>query len=1042
MKIKLAVVIVLLLQIIISAQQIKVSRIEQMPDAPSPYLMRDWKGVAKGYDSLVFNFNLTGQYLPAGWINNATINYPAHSSFGLDSYIGTSNYHSGEALSALPAVIGATLIGIDKSAQNGKNWVLYCEEYFNKRPAENVYLNSPSATSGDDWWYATMPNVFFYQLYDLYRGTGDFTYQFKTVADRWLQAVNTMGGSATPWSVPNMEYRGWYLSTMKPFTSGVREPEASGALAWLFYNAYNETGSAKYRMGAEWALEFLNSYYANPSYELQMAYGVNVAARMNAEVGTNYDIEKMFDWCFDVGSLRYWGAIVGSWGGYDVSGLIGEVNDNYYAFAMNGFEQAGALVPIARYDSRYARAIGKWILNLANASRLFYSGYLPTANQDSKSWAAQYDPNSYIAHEALRQYGLANNSPYATGDAISGGWAATNLSLYSSSHVGTLAGIIDTTNVSKILKLDLLKTDYFHKKAYSTYLYYNPYADDKLVEIDAGSGSYDLYNTVSKTYAAKGISGKTNITIPASGAAIIVIVPANGAVIYNLNKMLINGVVVDYYSGASVSNYPPRIKSLAAVKQQITVGDSVNIYCTAVDKDNDTLSYEWSASGGSISETGNNILWRSAASAGSYSIICKVKDTKGGTAVDTVIITESVKQHSMPYINSIKAAPGKLNLGASADITCSAVDTGGSAIEYSWKSSAGTISGSGSKITWKAPGVKGNYYVLCTVKNAFGETVTDSVGIPVRDLSNVNKGDLAAYYPFNGNANDASGFGNNGTAYATLTSDRKGNSNSAYSFNGVDQYVLIPNNNFLNFRDSITVNFWMNIGELYQREAFPVSHGSWENRWKVSITNNKIRWTIKTANGTKDLDSKTVLNVNKYYNVTVYYDGSDMEIYINGELDNFTSFTGLLNTTTYDLTIGQILPNNKNYNFKGIIDDLRIYDYALSVSEIQNLSDIATSVKYDDPITTPKNYALYQNYPNPFNPSTVIKYQIAKDSKVNIKVYDPLGREVATIVNEWKKAGSYTTQFEADKYRLSSGIYYYRIQAGNYSETRKLMLIK
>ena len=83
-----------------------------------------------------------------------------------------------------------------------------------------------------------------------------------------------------------------------------------------------------------------------------------------------------------------WGAIVGTWGGYDVDGLIGEVNGtNDYAFLMNTFEQVGALVPLVRYDDRFARAIGKWVLNAANAARLFYTNYLPDQNQDSEEWA-------------------------------------------------------------------------------------------------------------------------------------------------------------------------------------------------------------------------------------------------------------------------------------------------------------------------------------------------------------------------------------------------------------------------------------------------------------------------------------------------------------------------------------------------------------------------------------------------------------------------------------------------------------------------------
>ena len=89
------------------------------------------------------------------------------------------------------------------------------------------------------------------------------------------------------------------------------------------YQAYMKTGDKKYRIGAEWSMEFLNSLSLNPAYELQLVYGTYTAARMNAEIGTAYDLQKMFNWCFDVGPLRSWGATLGKWGNYDAYGLIG-----------------------------------------------------------------------------------------------------------------------------------------------------------------------------------------------------------------------------------------------------------------------------------------------------------------------------------------------------------------------------------------------------------------------------------------------------------------------------------------------------------------------------------------------------------------------------------------------------------------------------------------------------------------------------------------------------------------------------------------------
>ena len=91
-------------------------------------------------------------------------------------------------------------------------------------------------------------------------------------------------------------------------------------------------------------------------------------------------------------------------------------------------------------------------------------------------------------------------------------------------------------------------------------------------------------------------------------------------------------------------------------------------------------------------------------------------------------------------------------------------------------------------------------------------------------------------------------------------------------------------------------------------------------------------------------------------------------------------------------------------------------------------------------MTAPKNFDLTQNFPNPFNPSTTIRYSVPVASKVTVKVFDILGKEVASLVNEMKQAGNYEVMFNASQ--LSSGIYFYKLQAGSFNATKKLTLIK
>jgi hypothetical protein len=103
------------------------------------------------------------------------------------------------------------------------------------------------------------------------------------------------------------------------------------------------------------------------------------------------------------------------------------------------------------------------------------------------------------------------------------------------------------------------------------------------------------------------------------------------------------------------------------------------------------------------------------------------------------------------------------------------------------------------------------------------------------------------------------------------------------------------------------------------------------------------------------------------------------------------------------------------------------------------LLKIFTSINRNN-VSTPAEYALRQNYPNPFNPSTTINYSVPKSGLVTIKVYDIIGLDVATLVNEEKAPGTYSVNFNARKF--ASGIYFYRIQAGSFIDTKKMILLK
>ena len=171
----------------------------------------------------------------------------------------------------------------------------------------------------------------------------------------------------------------------------------------------------------------------------------------------------------------------------------------------------------------------------------------------------------------------------------------------------------------------------------------------------------------------------------------------------------------------------------------------------------------------------------------------------------------------------------------------------------------------------------------------------------------------------------------------------------------------------------------------------------------------------------------------------------NLQIFASTGDSSITSITGSM--TVDSLVAQQVKQASGSYTvrvdtntFSGVFS----FNFTINSDSWQYWKDsvesVVTGVEEED--LQPITYRLGQNFPNPFNPTTTIRYQLPTNSKVLLKIYDVLGREVATLVNKEQDAGRYSVQLSANAYRLASGIYIYRLQAGNYVSVKKLMLLK
>jgi chitodextrinase len=204
---------------------------------------------------------------------------------------------------------------------------------------------------------------------------------------------------------------------------------------------------------------------------------------------------------------------------------------------------------------------------------------------------------------------------------------------------------------------------------------------------------------------------------------------------------------------------------------------------------------------------------------------------------------------------------------------------------------------------------------------------------------NVSAQDPVANYPFSASAEDVTDFKNHASVNAAyLAQDRFGLANNAFSFDGVNSFLAAPNADQLN-SDLATVSFWVNVTEIpLQGEAYIISFGGWQERYKISLpSHGKFIWTTN-ADGISDMDAGdgNEVTVGVWTHMVFVHDGAKDLIYMNGVLANEKDVPGNLNSTTRPLGIGYNIFDGGSYT-NGLIDEVQIYDIALSAQQVSDL---------------------------------------------------------------------------------------------------------
>jgi len=227
-------------------------------------------------------------------------------------------------------------------------------------------------------------------------------------------------------------------------------------------------------------------------------------------------------------------------------------------------------------------------------------------------------------------------------------------------------------------------------------------------------------------------------------------------------------------------------------------------------------------------------------------------------------------------------------------------------------------------------------YRVCAIKDGQRSLYSNEVfSVVTTLLPPIPTEGLLAYWPFNGNANDESGNGNNGIVYGPILSeDRHGILNSAYYFDGIDDYIEC---NLNSSTTEFSVSAWFNMK----------SHAGWDNNiiaqyasdynhyFSLLTRGDQIEWhRFSAAAGPPNLLSTTFVQNDIWYNIIITVEGNIHKMYVNGSIEA-TSTSAFQVSNTMPIRIGQY--NSGHYTFHGFLDDIRLYSRALSETEIQAL---------------------------------------------------------------------------------------------------------
>ncbi|MDA7757349.1 immunoglobulin domain-containing protein [Opitutales bacterium] len=337
------------------------------------------------------------------------------------------------------------------------------------------------------------------------------------------------------------------------------------------------------------------------------------------------------------------------------------------------------------------------------------------------------------------------------------------------------------------------------------------------------------------------------------------------------------------------------------------------------------------------------------ASAGTPLVQAEVADgsVTGSKMANNTITTTQLNEQILKYLKpEISQQPQTFSVLAGSNTSFS-VTAEGKYLSYQWKKDGSNVTGETNatlKITdANATQHDGNYSVV--VSNEFGNVESNASEFLVINQNRITQG-LVGWWPLDGNASDMSGNGNDGIIKGAIPEmDRRGVSGKAYYLDGVDDEITLGNSSILNPTNTMTLSVWFKI-ESWKRspiiERYNTDSGQKAYILDAPRVNTRVlRFRAFVANNSQHTEiSSSQLQLDTFYNASATYDSNNEScLFLNGVLQSRQNVSAQIQSTTSETTLGGYVFSQQNY-FHGTIDDVRIYDRALSAEEVQALYNL------------------------------------------------------------------------------------------------------